>query len=174
MSLISHDKKKVKEKHKVATFKNQVYLPVCPQCKEFIIFEWTKFSNEVSINVKPHFKVDLVKPKIMELDFFNKPKTFITSDIFYYEMTFSKGVFIVIVNESPRDFNIFVEFEKMSNLYIIFPQKFKNKTCLELFLKSKCKNFITMKMTHSQEISYKFKFRLKRVGNRQINEISVR
>jgi hypothetical protein len=174
MTLISHERKKIKEKYRNGHFKNQVSVPICPQCKEFIIFEWTNFSNEVSINVKPLFKVDLVKPKIMEYDFFNKPKTFITNDIFYYEMTFSKGVFIVIVNESPRDFNIFVEFEKMSNLYIIYPQNYKNQTALELFLKSKCKNFITMKMNNSQEISYKFKFRLKRVGSRQINEIKVR
>ena len=143
---------------------------------ELIIFEWEKNFNEIGINIRPNFNIETVVPQFKEKDLFSKDKISITNYIYYYEIPYRGGVFIIIVNEGFNEFMINVEFEKLHNLFILKNEKIgmeNNLNHIELFLKSRSKEYINLKTKNNKyndEIAYKINFQLKRVKKDLMNK----
>lgn len=171
MNLISHSKEKKKNNNFIdistdsTSYSNRnvngLSLCIPPGTKEIVIFEWEKNFNEISINIKPNFYIEqlnMIDESILKA----KIKNYIFENVFYYEIFYRKGVFLILINESDYDFTIRVHFEKLNNLKIIYPINTIDHSTLEVEQANCSKSYINLQLEKDDEISYKINFNLKK------------
>jgi hypothetical protein len=172
MSIISHSiERNKKSSQKIETlstwsrFSNRAQnldMTVLPKEKEIIIFEWSKNLNEININVKPSFIIEKTSGYLADQkDYLNNtPKIHINDDIFYHELAYFSGVYLVIINQSNNEYMCRVEFEKIDNLVIVYPFNCSEVYELTIKLERQSKTHIHLKTIKDKVYSYKVNFNL--------------
>jgi hypothetical protein len=173
MELISHEAQQLSQdpNSPINSQRSKILnLNIPPKNKELLIFEWFLNFNSISLTINPKFYVEKLNViNRLQLDVFNNknyPKNYITNFIYYYEVTYRRGIFLVIVNESVKEYFIRVIFEKLSNLKICgYDRKevTSNETVnkLELICGGREVKYIKLRMEmEDSEVSYKINFRI--------------
>jgi hypothetical protein len=165
MKCISHINKKIETlgSSLISKIQEEFYLKIYAMSKDIVIFEWEKNNDEISINTDYAYEIEIPPFSFDRKDFFNLFKTSITKDIYYYEVPSVDGIYILICNESNKDYIVKTDLN-LSNLFVELPQSEAN--IVTIFLTKISKSYIKLKFEANKSnitynASYKLSFRIK-------------
>jgi hypothetical protein len=135
------------------------YLTVCPSSFEILIFEWEKPGSEVSLNFssKVCLENNFYFPHFYS-DFSNFRKKFITRSVFYFEIPYKNGIYVIFFNRSHKRYSLKVEFRQTNN--ILFE---KGENSMEVILNRSSKEYIYLKLVNNEEVKYKIDINLQEI-----------
>lgn len=95
-----------------------INIVIPPKNIEIIVFEWEKTINDISIFVDPTFLTKQITPMFNSESFLNLQKNYIAkTSVYYVEIQYRRGVFLIFVNENPTEsFIVQMIFDKLINL----------------------------------------------------------
>ena len=81
-----------------------INIVIPPKNIEIIVFEWEKTINDISIFVDPTFMTKQITPMFNSETFLNLQKNYIAkTSVYYVEIQYRRGVFLIFVNENPTE-----------------------------------------------------------------------
>jgi len=170
MKIITHDetknkkfksiKKPIDELDLEIYNSQELYLSIPPLSSEIVVFEWEKREEEVDIKIHPQFSMVNYFPfeEKINKELVNYPINYITKKVIYYEISYKRGIYILIINKSSKEYTLTIKFEKLKNLVIILPITMKKE--FDINLKGKSKEIIYLKSQNDEEVFYKINFYL--------------
>ena len=151
---------------------NCVKIIISPKNTELIVFEWEKTIDQIYINIYPKFEVTKIESMYKEEIFWNLPKKYIgKSEVYYIEMQYRRGAFLIFVNESLNDsYIIKVKFDKCSNLeYKGFRDEMIENKNINIEIKNRNYMDFNLKAIEDGDFSYSISLVLQKVNKNEIN-----
>ena len=132
---------------------NEFKVVLAPGSSELLIFQC--LCRKPNCNFSPQFIIDR-KQQFRVSDFQTQKKTKINPDIYYQEIPYGKGVFIILINSSDNEYVVRSIFDVIDNLEVDTESE-ENE--VEMILKPFSKNFINLKMIDTlSKIAYQITF----------------
>ena len=152
---------------------NCVKIIISPKNTEIIVFEWEKTIDQIYINIYPKFEVSKIESMYKEENFLNLPKQYIgKSEVYYIEMQYRRGAFLIFVNESVFDnYVIKVKFHKFSNLeYKGFKDEMIENKNINIEIKSRNYMAFNLKAVEDGDFSYNISLVLQKRSKKEFNK----
>ncbi len=150
---------------------NNINIKIPPKNFEVIIFEWEKLISNVFINVVSRYEINKIELIFNKNNIYEK-KYLIQNFVYYQEIQYKNGVYLIFVNESNFNYNLNIFFEKFENLEYKGFKEIKGK-----FIKFGIKsfNYKAFKLECiNDEIEYEYKMKItgKKVNDKK-EEIEI-
>ena len=138
------------------------YINIYPNTSEIIIFEWEKTFNYVDIYIYPKIKIKSMYyfPHYYE-DFTKIERKKLMDKIFYCEIPYKNGIYIIFFNDFSNNYKIMAEFKNINNILIDLPKCKGNVVTLEI--KRFSNNYILLKVINNEEVKYNVDFHIQRI-----------
>ena len=138
---------------------NEFKLILAPGSSEILIFQCLKIIP--SYNFFPQFIIDR-QQQFNIRDFQTQKKTKINQDVYYQEIPYGKGVFVIVINSSDIEYVVRAIFDVIDNLEV---DTENDDNEVEMILKPLSKNFINLRMIDTKaKIAYQITF-LSKINN---------
>lgn len=132
---------------------NEFKVVLAPGSTELLIFQC--LCRKPICNFSPQFIFDR-KQQFRVTDFQTQKKTKINPDVYYQEIPYGKGVFIILINSSDNEYIVRSIFDVIDNLEV---DTESDENEVEMILKPFSKNFINLKMIDTlSKIAYQITF----------------
>lgn len=145
-----------------------INIVIPPKNIEIIVFEWEKTINEILIFVDPTITTEMISPMFNSESFFSLKKNYIAkTNVYYVEIQYRRGVFLVFVNENPTEsFVVQMIFEKLSNLEYkgMSGESIEGKT-IEIDLPNRAYSSYNLKNIYDEDFSFKISLKIAKNKN---------